>query len=72
MKEYQKVADHYKNNDRPFWDIFDSDSDYKNFGIKAEQQALQVNQSYLVLKLNLENRCYKLLTLITPLKSTLS
>ncbi|WP_081364466.1 phage tail tape measure protein, partial [Bacillus licheniformis] len=44
MKEYQKVADHYKNNDRPFWDIFDSDSDYKNFGIKAEQQALQVNQ----------------------------
>ncbi|WP_414429458.1 transglycosylase SLT domain-containing protein [Bacillus licheniformis] len=44
MKEYQKVADHYKNNGRPFWDIFDSDSDYKNFGIKAEQQALQVNQ----------------------------
>ncbi|WP_429737332.1 phage tail tape measure protein [Bacillus sonorensis] len=44
MNEFKKVADYYKNNDRPFWDIFDSDSDYKNAGVKAEQQALQTNQ----------------------------
>ncbi|MEG7377835.1 phage tail tape measure protein [Bacillus subtilis] len=42
IEQYKQIADYYK--DGKSWDIFSSDSDKKNQGIKAEQDALRTEQ----------------------------
>ncbi|WP_340191459.1 phage tail tape measure protein, partial [Bacillus amyloliquefaciens] len=42
IKQYKQVADYYKNGKS--WDIFSSENDKKNQGIKAEQDALRTEQ----------------------------
>ncbi|KXZ22298.1 phage tail tape measure protein [Bacillus nakamurai] len=42
IKQYKQIADYYKNGKS--WDIFSSENDKKNQGIKAEQDALRTEQ----------------------------
>ncbi|MCY8907859.1 phage tail tape measure protein, partial [Bacillus atrophaeus] len=45
IDQYKQIAEFYKNEKKPFWDFISSDSDYKNQGIKAAEDALRTEQS---------------------------